>query len=101
MRDENRRDTLDILSDLLENMYEPRRLTHLLYASNLSYTQLCKYLKTIIEMGLAQKQSKPFPSFQITTDGKYVVTLINRRLKVINPIPNVSKLVSKSDLLYT
>jgi len=90
MRDESRRDTLDILSDLLENMYEPRRLTHLLYASNLSYTQLCKYLKMIIEMGLAQKQSKPFASFQITTDGKYFRTLINRRLKVINPIPNVS-----------
>ena len=90
MGDESRRDTLDILSDLLENMSEPRRLTHLLYASNLSYTQLCKYLKMVVEMGLAHKQSKPFHSFTITTDGKYFVNLINRRIKVINPIPTVS-----------
>ncbi|HXV66208.1 MAG TPA: winged helix-turn-helix domain-containing protein [Nitrosopumilaceae archaeon] len=87
---ESRRDTLDILSDLLENMYEPRRLTHLLYASNLSYTQLSKYLKMLVEMGLSQKQSKPFHSFTVTNDGKYFVTLLNRRNKVINPIPNVS-----------
>lgn len=91
MGDESRRDTLDILSDLLENMYEPRRLTHLLYASNLSYTQLTKYLKMLIEMGLSQKQSKPFHAFTVTNDGKYFLTLLNRRCKVINLIPNVSK----------
>jgi len=92
MKDE-RRDTLAILSDLLENMHEPRRLTHILYASNLSYSQLCKYLKMLVEMGLAQKQIKPFNSFQVTPDGKYFVNLIRRRTKVINPIPNVSKSV--------
>lgn len=92
MGHESRRDTLDILSDLLENMYEPRRLTHILYASNISYTQLCKYLKMLIEMGLAEKQNKPFNSFIITTDGKYFVNLIQRRIKINNPIPNVSKL---------
>ncbi|HLC24342.1 MAG TPA: winged helix-turn-helix domain-containing protein [Nitrosopumilaceae archaeon] len=90
MRDE-RRDTLAILSDLLEYMHEPRRLTHILYASNLSYSQLCKYLKMLVEMGLAQKQTKPFNSFRITHEGKYFVSLISRRTKVINPIPNVSK----------
>ena len=93
MGDESRRDTLDILSDLLDSMHEPKRLTHILYASNLSYTQLCKYLKMLVEMGLAQKNSKPFHSFQITVDGKYFMTLINRRIKVMNPIQNVSKLV--------
>ena len=92
MKDE-RRDTLAILSDLLENMHEPKRLTHLLYASNLSYSQLCKYLKMLVEMGLAQKQIKPFNSFQVTPDGKYFVSLISRRTKVINSIPNVSKSV--------
>ena len=93
MGNESRRDTLDILSDLLENIHEPKRLTHILYASNLSYTQLCKYLKTLVEMGLAQKNSKPFHSFQITVDGKYFMNLINRRSKVMNPIQNVSKFV--------
>ena len=91
MRDESRRDTLDILSDLLESMHEPMRLTHLLYASNLSYTQLCKYLKMLVEMGLAQKNSKPFQSFKITVDGTYFMNLINRRSKVMNSIPNLSK----------
>ena len=89
MRDE-RRDTLAILSDLLENMNEPRRLTHLLYASNLSYSQLCKYLKMLVEMGLAVKQTKPFHSFQVTEEGKYFVSLISRRTRVIHPIPNIS-----------
>lgn len=92
MRDE-RRDTLTILSDLLENMNEPRRLTHILYASNLSYSQLCKYLKMLVDMGLAQKQTKPFNSFHVTQEGKYFVSLISRRIKVINPIPAVSKSV--------
>ncbi len=90
MRDE-RRDTLAILSDLLESMNEPRRLTHLLYASNLSYSQLCKYLKMLVEMGLATKQSKPFHSFHVTAEGKYFVSLISRRNKVADPLPNISK----------
>jgi hypothetical protein len=45
----------------------------------------------LVEMGLATKQSKPFHSFQVTEEGKYFVSLISRRTKVINPIPNVSK----------
>jgi len=85
-----RRDTLAILSDLLESMHEPRRLTHLLYASNLSYSQLCKYLKMLVEMGLAQKQTKPFDSFKVTEDGKYFKNLIRRRTKAFAPIPKVS-----------
>ena len=93
MRDEHRRDTLDILSDLLGSMSEPIRLTHILYASNLSYTQLCRYLKMLVEMGLAQKNSKPFHSFKITVDGRYFMNLINRRSKVMNSIPNISKFV--------
>ena len=90
MKDE-RRDTLAILSDLLENMQEPRRLTHILYASNLSYSQLTKYLKMLVEMGLAEKLSKPFHSFKVTSEGMYFVNLVSRRTKVVNPIPNVVK----------
>ena len=90
MKDE-RRDTLAILSDLLDYMQEPRRLTHILYASNLSYSQLVKYLNMLVEMGLAQKQTKPFHSFKVTPDGMYFMSLISRRTKVINPIRNVSK----------
>ena len=79
MKNMKRRDTLDILSELLDNMKEPRRLTHLLYASNLSYSQLFKYLKMVTEMGLAQEKKKPFHSYFITNDGKFFVEMVNKR----------------------
>lgn len=79
MKNEKRRDTLTILSELLDNMKEPKRLTHLLYASNLSYTQLCKYLKMVTEMGLALEQKKPFHSYFITNEGKFFVEMVNKR----------------------
>ena len=74
-----RRDTLKIISDLLENMREPKRLTHLLYASNLSYSQLVKYLKILQEMGLASEQTKPFPSYIVTQDGEFFVQMVSKR----------------------
>lgn len=74
-----RRDTLTILEDLLQNMREPRRITNLLYASNLSYTQLVKYLKMIQDMGLAVKKTKPFVSFSITTEGELFVATVQKR----------------------
>ncbi len=77
-----RRDTLEILSDLLGNMHEPKRVTHLLYASNLSYSQLVKYLKIITEMGLAIEQKKPFHSYIATEDGKFFIHMVSRRQTV-------------------
>ena len=74
-----RRDTLKIISDLLENMKEPRRLTHLLYASNLSYSQLSKYLKIVQEMGLAIEQKKPFHSYTVTPDGDFFIQMVGKR----------------------
>jgi len=74
-----RRDTLKIISDLLENMREPRRLTHLLYASNLSYTQLIKYIKIIREMGLVTEQKNPFPCFIVTSDGEFFIQMVSKR----------------------
>jgi len=79
MSDGNRRDTLSILADLLDNMKEPRRITSLLYATNLSYSQFTKYLKMVTEMGLAQEQKKPFHSYFITNDGKFFVEMVNKR----------------------
>jgi len=74
-----RRDTLKIISDILENMREPRRVTHLLYASNLSYTQLIKYIKIIKEMGLVTEQRKPFQSYIITEDGEFFIQMVSKR----------------------
>ena len=75
----NRRDTLTVLSDLLENMEEPQRLTHLLHASNLSYSQFSKYLKMVQKMGLAQELKEPFRFYRITHDGKFFMQMVKRR----------------------
>lgn len=81
MSDSNRRDTLSILSDLLDNMQEPRRITSLLYATNLSYSQFTKYLKMVRKMGLAQVQHKPYSLYQVTSDGKFFINLVRRRIE--------------------
>ena len=71
-----RRDQLTIMTDLLSNIEEPRRVTHLLYKSNMSYTQLIKYLNVLVEMGLAQEKRKPFHAFTVTQNGKTFYKLI-------------------------
>lgn len=81
----SRRDTLEILSDLLANMKEPRRLTQLLYRSNLSYSQLKKYLTMLIEMGLAQHEKKPHSSYLVTEEGKMFIEMVSKRT-LIKPI---------------
>ena len=72
----SRRDKITIMSDLLGIMQEPRRLTHILYKSNMSYVQLVKYLDNLIEMGLAEKHQSPFRSYTITTNGKLFMELV-------------------------
>ena len=86
MRASNRRDTLSILADLLENMKEPKRITHLLYTSNLSYSQLTKYLKMITQMGLSEEHKVPFHSFKITQEGIYFINMVRKRQLLIKPI---------------
>jgi len=81
----SRRDTLEILSDLLANMQEPRRLTQLLYRSNLSYSQLRKYLTMVIEMGLAKYEQKPHASYLVTDEGKLFIEMVKKRT-VIKPL---------------
>jgi predicted transcriptional regulator len=61
---------------------EPRRVTHLLYSSNLSYAQLVKYLKLVKEMGLAAEQKEPFHCYSITDDGKYFIQMEKKRKKL-------------------
>jgi len=73
---QGRRDKITIMSDLLDIMQEPRRLTHILYKSNMSYVQLVKYLDNLIEMGLAEKKQEPFRCFTITSNGKLFMNLV-------------------------
>ena len=71
-----RRDKITIMADLLDVMQEPRRLTHILYKSNMSYVQLVKYLDNLIDMGLAEKRKEPFRSYTITDNGKLFRNLV-------------------------
>jgi len=71
-----RRDKLTIMADLLTNMQEPKRLTHVLYASNMSYGQLVKYLDKLTAMGLIQENQHPYRSFGITDNGKIFMNLV-------------------------
>jgi len=64
-----RRDQLTIISDLLEIVQQPQRLTHILYKSNMSYGQLSKYLAELTNLGLLETRTKPFRAFVITTKG--------------------------------
>ncbi len=64
-----RRDQLTIMSDLLEIVQQPQRLTHILYKSNMSYGQLSKYIGYLTEMGFLEIRMKPFRSFVITSKG--------------------------------
>ncbi len=65
-----RRDQLTIMSDLLEIVHQPQRLTHILYKSNMSYGQLSKYLDELTQLGFLEVRSKPFRAFVITPKGK-------------------------------
>jgi len=66
------------MTDLLENMQESRRLTHILYRSNMSYTQLVKYLKSMIELGFVEEQTTPFRCFKIKENGKIFMNLMKK-----------------------
>jgi predicted transcriptional regulator len=76
-----RRDKITIMGDLLGIIQEPRRVTHILYKSNMSYVQLLKYLENLKNLGLAQENKKPFRSFMITNNGKKFMELITRNGK--------------------
>jgi len=73
-----RRDKITIMGDLLDIIQEPRRVTHILYKSNMSYVQLLKYLDNLKDLGLAEERSRPFRSFMITENGKTFKNLISR-----------------------
>jgi len=76
MRESSRRDKIAIMTDLLNIMQEPQKLTHILYKSNMSYVQLVKYLDDLMQMGLAEKVLEPYRSFRITENGMLFMNLV-------------------------
>ncbi len=75
-----RRDKIAIMSDLLFIIQEPRRVTHILYKSNMSYVQLLKYLANLKEMNFVEEKLKPYRTFKITENGKLFMNLVHRNV---------------------
>jgi len=73
-----RRDQITIMLDLLSGITEPKRLTHMLYSSNMSYTQLLKYIKSLKGYGFIKEETQPFRSYLITREGKEFVNLMTK-----------------------
>ena len=73
----SRRDQLTIISDLLEIVQQPQRLTHILYKSNMSYGQLSKYLAELTNLGLLETKTKPFRAFVRTDRGKQFLEMLS------------------------
>ncbi len=78
LRVNGRRDKITIMSDLLDIIQEPRRVTHILYKSNMSYVQLLKYLANLKELGFAEEMKEPFRCYKITENGKTFKSLVTR-----------------------
>ncbi len=74
-----RRDQLTIMSDLLEIVKQPQRLTHILYKSNMSYGQLSKYLDDLTELEFIEIRMQPFRAFLITPKGKQFNDMLTTR----------------------
>jgi len=78
LRVNGRRDQITIISDLLDIIRQPQRLTHILYKSNMSYGQLVKYLSDMIDMGMVIEKSEPFRAFSITSKGTMFLQMITK-----------------------
>jgi predicted transcriptional regulator len=72
-----RRDELTIMTDLIANMLQPMRSTHLLYRTNLSYSQLKKYLSSLQKMGFIQESQKPPRVYMVTEKGRTFLDLFD------------------------
>jgi len=77
LRVNGRRDKITIMTDLLNIIQEPRRVTHILYKSNMSYVQLLKYLANLKELGFAEEMKEPFRCYKITENGKIFKALVS------------------------
>lgn len=70
-----------IIADLLNSMSQPIKLTHILYRTNLGYSQLRKYLDLLVSMELVQELSEPSRTFVITDKGRIFLQLVMPHLE--------------------
>lgn len=78
IRVNTRRDQITIMTDLLQIVQQPQRLTHILYRSNMSYGQLVKYLTDMIDLEMVEEKNDPFRAFTITSKGKIFLQILTK-----------------------
>lgn len=78
IRGKGRRDQVTIMSDLLDIIQQPQRLTHILYKSNMSYGQLVKYLVDMLDHGFIEEQMEPFRAYFITSKGTQFLKIMEK-----------------------
>lgn len=78
LRVNTRRDQITIMSDLLQIVQQPQRLTHILYRSNMSYGQLVKYLTEMIDLEMVEEKNDPYRAFTITSKGKIFLQILTK-----------------------
>ncbi|MCZ6582036.1 MAG: hypothetical protein O6761_02550 [Thaumarchaeota archaeon] len=71
---------MSIMADILLSIKEPKILTHIMYATQLSYIQLKKHLEMLINLGLAvevkSRDNQRF--FKLTERGKIFIITITK-----------------------
>ncbi len=75
-----RRSPYEIIWEILSYCRQPRRITHILLACNLSTDTAKKYLNLLIEKGLLKKQSE---NYITTRKGVEYIKLFNELYKKV------------------
>ncbi len=78
IRVNTRRDQITIMSDLLQIVQQPQRITQIIYRSNMSYGQLVKYLTDMIDLEMVEEKNDPFRAFTITSKGKIFLQILTK-----------------------
>jgi len=83
----SRRNTLDVIADILRIASSPTSKTQILYAANLSYTQAVKYVELLVDCGMLSKVSDKGSSAKfVTTDsGQGFLNQISKKFGRISP----------------
>src|ERR1044071_3995169 len=71
-----KRDKLDIMIQLLQIAREPIKKTRMMQVAYLNFHQVSKYLECLINAGLLESVSKPYPGYKVTEKGRMFLTLL-------------------------
>jgi predicted transcriptional regulator len=64
-----KRDKVTLMIEVLKNIREPTKKTHLLYKAGVNFHQLDRYLGLLLSIGLVRTVTEPFNGYQITEKG--------------------------------